>query len=452
MATARDLTTAPIPGLIRRLAVPAGTGFFFNTLYNVVDSIYAGMWSTEALAALAISFPIFFLIIASSAGFGQGTTALIANALGSNDERRARHLFAQSLVLAFGVGILLPILALSIADPVLALLGNQETTIELALDYLIPIMLGSVLFLLNSGANAFLTADGDTKTYRNALIAGTVLNVGLDPLFMFVFGLGVAGIAWATVLVQTLIFVYLLYVLRRTVLSDGIRLRRLMPEPKAIGAIVAQGLPAAGNLMMIGTSLFVITYFVSRFGDAATAAYGVALRIEQLFLLPTVGLNASSLALVGQNFGAKKFDRVREIYAKTLTYGLAIMASGGLIIMIFRGPLMGLFTDDPDVIDHGSGYLFVAALIQCAYALTMIGTSTLQGMTQPMPALVTGLFRSLIAPPLFIWLALNALGTGIDGIYWSVFLANWIAAVAVFFYVRYRFRCDCPRVPATATA
>ena len=437
----QDLVGGPVGPLVRSLAVPAATGYLFNTLYNVVDSVYAGLWSTQALAALGASFPVFFVIIATMAGLGQGATGLVARALGAGERAQARQLADQARLLALVGGLGAGALGLALAGPVLTVLSIEGEARTLALAYLGPIMLAAPLFLLNAVVNARLAAQGDTKSYRNALVVGALVNVALDPVMMFTLGLGVAGIAWATVLVQAGTLVYLHRRTRRDDLAG--EPTRLRPEPAMMALVVRQALPATGNMTLIGVSLFTVTAFVGRHGEAAVAAYSVGLRLEQLFLLPTVGLNAATLTLVGNAYGAERFGRIPRILKVTTGAGLAIMGLGTVVLLLFREPLIQLFSRDPAVVEVGTRYLAVAALIQCAYVFNMMGSATLQGIGQPIWSFVVTLGRSLIAPVGLLALGQLALGWGLTSIFWTIFAINWSAALVLVLVVRWRLKSTC---------
>ncbi len=441
MQSRDELVDAPVAPLVRRIALPAATGYLFNTLYNVVDSVYAGLWSTAALAALGASFPVFFVVIAVMIGLGQGTAGLIARALGARDDVRARALADQSLLLAAVLGIAVGGLGLAVAGPVLDLFALEGDALRYAHAYLTPIMCAAPLLLLNAAANARLAAQGDTRAYRNALVVGAFANIAMNPLFMFGLGLGVAGIAWATALIQLGTLVYLLARAR------GDRLAALEAKPgldwPLLRALVLQSLPAAGNMALIGVSLFTITAFVARHGEAAVAAYSVALRIEQLFLLPTVGLNAAALTLIGNAFGAGRFERIMEILRNCVRWGLVIMGVGTVVIYLLREPLMLVFSHDPAVVAVGTQYLAIAALIQCAYVFTMMGNAALQGIGQPVWGFVVALGRSLVAPLLLLWLVEVVLGLGLGAMFWTLFGINWTAAAVMILLVRHRLRIDC---------
>jgi putative MATE family efflux protein len=439
MIDAMDLTTDPIPGLVRKIAVPASIGFFFNTMYNVVDTYFAGFVSTEALAALSISFPVFFIIIAMGTGISQGGTALIANALGEKDSEKAHHVCVQCLSFGILFAIGLTILGFAFAPFLFGVLGATGDYLELALDYMNVILAGTVFFVLQSVLNASLNSQGDTKSYRNVLIAGFFLNCLLDPWFMFggfgIPALGIRGVALATVFIQILGTVYLFRKLADTKLWEGPILSELLPS-SSYKEIARQGIPASLNMVTVAVGIFVITFFISQFSTAGVAAYGIATRIEQIVLLPTIGLNIAVLSLTGQNNGAKQFDRVRETWNTTMKYGLVMMVLGGFFCFFLPKPLMTFFTDDPVVVGHGVDYLRIAAITLCSYVILFQTVSLLQGLKRPLYAIIIGVYRQIFAPCLVFYLLAFHFGFKEYGIWWGIFLVTWSAAIITFLYGR----------------
>ena len=416
----------------------------FQTLFNVIDTWFAGLISTEALAALAVSFPVYFLVIALMIGIGSGSSALIANAIGADKPRRACRLFGQALLLALFAGLLVALYGILFSDPLFRFAGIEGEALAYAKIYLLPILLTSSFFLLNGVCNGFLSAQGDTRPFRNALIFGACLNVVLNPLFIFgvgpIPGLGVLGIALSTIMIQAMQFAYLWFQARRSELGRLFTPSDLMPDTKAMTVLLRQALPVTGQMLTTGIGLFAITFFMGRHGEDAIAAYGIALRIEQVAMLPLIGLNTAALSLVGQNFGAGKHRRVVTVAKTVLGYGLLGMTASALLIWPFRLDLMALFADDLSVIGLGGAYLSVAVLNFNAYALLMISSGILQGMRRPVFAMLIGLFRHIFGPLVVLWLLDPVLGFGLPGIYWGIFAVAWVGALTSVLYVRYRLR------------
>jgi putative MATE family efflux protein len=440
------LTRAPLPGLIRGIAIPAGVGLLFQTLFNIVDSFWAGFISTAALTALGASFPVFFMIIVLSVGIGAAAQALIANRLGADDEEGARLLLGQALFLTLVAGLLVALYGLLAADPLLRFLGTTGESLAAGRAYLVPILLFGVVFLLNQGLNGWLTAQGDSKSFRNALAFGCALNVVLDPLFMFgvpalgIPGFGVAGIAAATILIQVLQFAYLLHRAKASPLGLRLAAADIVPDLPILRDFLRQAVPVTISIGATGFGLFCITFFMGRHGEVAIAAYGIGLRIEQLAMLPMIGLHTAALSIIGQNHGAELPDRVREAARLVLVYGIGVMSLGVVLVWPLRETLMGVFSTDPAVIELGAAYLGVAVLNFNAYAILLLGGAVLQGMRQPTIAMAVALFRHVFGPLVVLYILDPVMGLGLPGLYWGIVGIAWIGAVVTVVYLNRALR------------
>ncbi|HOZ56040.1 MAG TPA: MATE family efflux transporter [bacterium] len=441
MKLSQDLVVKPIPSLIKKIAIPASIGFFFNTLYNVVDTYYCGLWSTQALAAISISFPIFFIIIAMGSGFSTGASALIANALGEGDKHKARWLATQTITFNFFSSILITVVGFLSAPALFRLLGANEEYLQIALSYTNVIFLGTIFFFATFTLNSFLTAQGNTVIFRNLLIIGFLLNMILDPAFMFGWWvlpeMGVAGVAWATVLIQFLSALFLTYYVGRTGIFARECWHMFKPNKECFLQIVRQGLPGSLNMMMTALGVFVITYFVTPFGKEAVGAFGIATRIDQIAIMPTIGLNVAVLTLVGQNNGAGKLDRALETIKASLRYGLIITFFSGLLVFIFAKKLMAIFSNDTNVIDMGITYLHISVFVYWAYVILFIIVASLQGFKKPQFAVWIGLYRQVLAPLIIFTAFVNYLNFGINGIWWGVLLITWSAAFISLIYIKF---------------
>ena len=440
MAQSLHFTTDPIPKLIRAISIPASIGFFFNTMFNVVDTYFAGLVSTQALAALSLSFPVFFIIISFGSGISTGTTALIATAMGANDKPQARMFAIQGI--AFGVLLSIAVTTAGIlASPALfSLLGATGPYLDMCLVYMNPIFWGSVFFIMDFMLNAILNALGDTRSFRNFLIAGCLLNMVLDPWFIYgglgVPAMGVMGVAVATVFIQALGSIYLGYKVSLTELACDRCFSEIIPRAQAFREIFKQGFPTSLNSISVGLGIFVITYFISIFGKEAIAAYGVATRVEQIILMPTIGLSVATVTMVAQNSGARLYGRIFETVQTALKYGGIFMVFGTMALLVFAGPLMRLFSADAQVIAVGTLYLRISAFILYAYVILYVNVSALQGVKRPAYGLYIGIARQIALPVVVFPFFAKLLGLGLTGIWIGIFVINWAAAVFTFFYAR----------------
>ena len=439
------LTEGSIRKHILRIAVPTSTGMFFNTMFNVVDTYFAGQLGTASLAGMSASFSVFFILTAMTAGVGTGIAALLSNAIGRKDHPTADRLTANGLLLAVVVGCVLTVLGVLFAPYLLALLGASGDAYAEGSRYVSCIYTGSLFFALNSAMNALLSSRGLTKPYRNFLIFGFLLNLILDPLFIFGWlglpKLGTMGVALATVIIQFVGTVYLSFKVRKLI---DVKLEKLSPKQFSLQKqreILGQGIPAALNMLTIAIGIFVINFFIYRFGnDASTAGYGAGMRVEQIALLPAIGLNTATLTLVGQNYGAGQLDRVRETFFTALKIGLAIMVVGIAIIFPLAPLLIGLFNDDPAVVFEGTRYLRIDMTAFFGYVIINICLSMLQGLKKPHYAIWVGIYRQLAMPALLFWLLGDVLELGLPGVWWGIVATVWTGALGMLYLARNEYR------------
>jgi putative MATE family efflux protein len=436
-----DLTTRPIPEVIRQVAVPSSVGFFFNTMFNVVDTWWAGRIDTHAQAALALSLPVYFIITALAGGIGTGSTALMGSALGARDRAKAAQVAVQMLGFGLLASLALAGFGLTFSPAIFRWLGASGDYLATCLSYMNPIFACNMVTMSIFLFNAVLQSQGDTRSMRNTLFLMASLNVVLDPWFIYGgFGLpamGLAGVAWATVVLQGIGGVYLLLKTRRTGLLKTDKGRNFIPRLAIYGEIAHQGFPAALNSMTVALGFFVIFRYVSGFGPEASAAYGIATRIDQVVLMPTIGLSVAALTITAQNYGAGRIDRIRENFRKNLLYGAYLLVPLSVPILLFAGPLMRIFTQDPAVVAVGAGYLHIDAFTLYGYVAIFVPTSILQGMKRPMFAIWLGLARQVVAPFILFTLFTQILGYPITALWLTIFAMVWTsAAVALWFAKR----------------
>ncbi len=435
------LTKDPIWFLLKKVTIPASVGSLFQTFYNLVDTWFAGRISAEAIAAIAKSFPIYFMIIAIGVGLTAGTNTLIGNNIGANNKEKASLFVAQSIIFAIFLSVLVTFFGLNVSDFLLSIMGSNQEGIILSRKYLDIIFYGTIIVLIQISLNGALNAQGDTKSYRNVLIFSFFLNIFLNPLFIFGYGFipafGIAGLAIATVVAQFIGLLYLAHKVYCCELKQYLKLQCFIPKFNLLGELVYQTIPVMFSMLLIGVGLFNILYFIGQFGDLATAGYGAALRIEQVFLLPVIGLNTAVLSIGGQNFGAKSYDRLRELYKKALVFGSSFMIFAGIIIFFGAEFLVSLFTDNLEAIKHGVIYLKVAALIGPIYPVFFITTAIFQAVKKPLYSLYMSILRLTALPFLSLWYVINIRGGNYEDIFYTILVTNWLMGIAVLIFIGY---------------
>ena len=435
------LTQDPIWSLLRRVTIPASTGSLFQTFYNLVDTWFAGRISAEAIGAIAKSFPIYFTIIAVGVGLGAATNALIGNSIGEKKVRVASMYIAQSLIFALTVSIFVTLFGLNASNYLLGIMGSDVAGIALTREYLDIIFYGTFIVLIQISLNGTLNAQGDTKSYRNVLIFSFFLNIFLNPLFIwgygFIPGFGIAGLAIATVISQLIGTIYLAYKVNDCKIREYLKFQCFIPKFEYLKPLTTQAVPVMFSMLFIGVGIFNILYFIGQFGDLATAGYGAALRVEQVFLLPVIGLNTAVLSIGGQNFGAKAYDRIRELYTKALLFGSSFMAIAGIVIFFGAEFFVSLFTDNQEAAMSGVIYLKIAALIGPIYPVFFITTAVFQAVKKPLYSLYLSILRLTAFPFLSLWYVINIRGGDYEDIFYTIMATNWAMGVAVLIFIGY---------------
>jgi len=430
------LTSGSIVSHLVRLSIPACMGMLFNTLYNLTDFWFAGMISSEALAGVSIAGSVFFLLLAIGIGIQTGASVVMAVEVGAgNDDKAADwldHIFGLALILSLVVALL----GWFFAKPLVIFLGAEPNIVPLSMEYVLITLFGAFTFVLSFAAAGALMALGDTKSNRNALVLGFAINFALNPLLTFGVGLGVSGLALATVIIKALTAIYLYRVLVRT---TGRRCKPAFAFQPWLN-LLRQVLPASFNMLTIIIGGFVTVALLGRFGSDHVAGYAVGLRIEQVLLLPALGLNAAVMAIVGQNFGAGNLLRVRETYTTALKVGLA-MALVSIPVMVFLSPtMMGIFTDDQSIMDTGSSYLRIDAVAFYAYVVLFMSTATLQAMKQPLFPMAMGIARQLVIPVSINVLLIVYLGFPMISIFYTIVSVVVLAAMVAHWYTLRQIR------------
>ena len=440
MSGSNPLTSGDIPRQIRRIGIPVGIGVLFNNLFQVVDTFYAGEFSREALAALALSFPIYFIIIGLASGLGTGASALIGNALGAGDHEEAAHFAAQGLTLTVLLSLLTATAGIAVSPRLYQILGAAGAGVRFNMSYITPIFQATVCFNLVFMFHAALSAQGETRPFRNFLILGFLLNIFLDPWFIYggwgLPAMGVAGVGAATALVQLIGSLFLGWRALRSPLFATFTPRMLLPDIRRTLQIIRQGAPPALDLSTVSIGGFVVTYFISRFGTDVVAAYGIASRLDGLFWIPLVGLDVATLVLVAQNNGARRYARMWQAHNTALRYGLALMIIGGAVVFIFAYELIGIFTSEAAIIETGVVYLRISALAYWAKPLGFVGFAALRGIKRPLLPMAISMTRMIFLPAILLYVLVILLGAGLLSIWWTIALITIVSGLVAWFFVQ----------------
>jgi len=406
------------------LALPVMVGMVFQTLYNIVDTAYVGRLGAEAIAALTFSFPIFFLLIAINSGIGTGMASIISRSLGAgkhkNAENAAMHGIAMSVVLAF---IVFAAGWFSL-EKLFMLFGAEANVIPLAMSYMRWILVGVFFMLPSYVMNSIFSSQGDTRTPVKVQVASLVLNIILDPIFIYGLDMGVAGAGLATMIsfgAGVLVFAYYLWK------KSELRLcwDCFSYDRKMAWEIVKIGAPA--SLMMIIMSIYVmfINRFMANYSTEHVAAFGLVARLESFAAMPIMAFSLAQMTLAGMFYGAGKYTLMK----KTVRFGIiitALMTSAvGLFFFVFPNLFFRIFTSDPAILAIGAPFLRIDVFTFPLMAIAMSTSRVMQGMGYGLPGLIVNLTRIVfVAIPLgyvfvfvlgygYLWVAYSMVAGGV---------------------------------------
>ncbi|NVO58426.1 MATE family efflux transporter [Rhodobacteraceae bacterium B1Z28] len=444
--TELDLTRGPISSHFRTLAIPGAVGMLFNTLYNVVDMFFAGLLSTSAQAGLALGFQAFFIAISVGVGLGAAMSALVGNALGAGDLRKARRLAAQGMSYGFIAASVLALAGLWYGPALIHLVSEPGSYRSAGLRYFHWLLLALPGFLLAFGCNGILQAHGDAVSMQRALVVAFFANIALNPLLIYgipglVPGIGFDGLAVSTVISQTGVMIFMIRQVLRRRRMRRMRARNFVPRLEKLSEISVQVLPTATSFMVMLLSGFVMQYALKIFGEHAIAGHGVAIRLEQILLLPVLGVTGALLPIASQNFGAHEFARVREALFHCWKVGFIMTAIAAPLLWIFGRPMLGLFTDDPEVIRVGLSYLRVDCLILPFYMMLFSINSLLQALKRPIWTVWISLYRQGFGVAFFVWVFVGLLGFNETGVWFGTAAAvvtGWMIALIMTTHVTRR--------------
>ncbi len=435
-----DLLKENIPLLVRKLAIPASVGTLFQTLYNIVDTFYSGLISPEALSALSKSFPIYFIIVATSIGVTVAGTSLIGNSIGEKNEKKVSYYFTHIVIYGLIISVFITFIGLYFAEKVFKIMGSNEEITNLGLQYTNIMFYGSFLFFLVVSLNSLLHAEGDTKTYRNVLVLSFLLNIILNPIlifgFLFIPAMGMMGIGLSTIIAQLIAFLIILFKVLKNTRVKKITIEFFKVKLIFLKNIFFQSMPISIAICGYAVAATFIFTYVGQTSELAVAGYGAATRIEQVVLLPILGINTAIISIIAQNYGANNFDRVKETYFVSIKYGLILMVFSGILIYLTADIVPRFFSSNEVVLEYGRRYLKIAAFILPAYPIFFLSNGFFMGLKKSNYAMINNMLRNVFVPICVFYLA-KYLSADFDSFFWLWFIFQWTLSILLFSYVSY---------------
>jgi len=435
----KDLTKGKEGKLIFYFALPMLFGNLFQQLYNVVDSAIVGKYlGDSALAAVGASFPIIFLLISLIIGVTIGGTITISHFFGAKEFDKVRTTVDTMNVIIFGASILIGIFGIMFSDQVFRLIELPEEVIPQASEYLRVYLLGLPFFFGFWNISAILRGVGDSKTPLYFLILSTLINIGLDFLFIAGFGWGISAVAYATIIAQGIGLLAAIIWIRKNELLR-FRIKGIRFDRAIVKKSMRIGLPSGIQHVLFSLGMLAIFSIVNRFGVQVIAAYSGAMRLDSLAIMPAINLSSALSTFVGQNLGAGKFERVNRGLYSTLAMSVFISFMISALMYFFGENLMSLFTSDPVVIRHGVDYLVISSSFYFVFSGLFSYNAVMRGAGDMIiPMLITLVSLWLVRIP-FAWYFSDAMAE--KAVWWSA-PVGWITGVILsasyFYYGRWK--------------
>ncbi len=425
----KQLIKQPRKGLLM-LSLPMIIAFSVHTLFNIVDTFFVGRLGADAVAALTMAFPVQFLLIALGGGIGVGATSLISRRLGEKNKRAANKAAEHAIVFSVIVGILITILGIILTKPILLLMGAKGNYLEYGIQYLTVIFLGSLFMFFDFIANSVLRGEGDTKNPMKFMIIAMLINIALDPIFIFVLGLGVKGAAIATVISRFITALLIInHILIKKKSGFDIRLKHFKYSWNTLKNILIVGVPTSISQMTMVVGFMILNWLVSRFGAIGISAIGLGHRVESLIILPLIGLSAGAITVAGYFKGAKEYKKLKSIINFSFSISTAWMTLSGILLFIFAKPMISFFINNPEVILTGTNYLRFVVFSFPFAALGIISIAIFQGIGRGLPGMVMNTLRTIVIVLLISLVLMDVYGYGIEAIFISILVANVISGV-----------------------
>jgi len=407
-----------------RLAAPVVIAMIVQTMYNIVDTAFVGRLGADAIAGVTFSFPLFFILIAIDSGVGVGVASRISRFLGERKKIEAENAAMHGLLASILFSVIVFVLGLFALKPLFLVFGASGNVLKLSMDYMTIILTGVFFMFPSYVLNSIFSAQGDTKTPMKIQIAALILNAVLDFVFIYLLGYGVKGAALATVIAFAFSLLLYLHHIKSSYLH--IKLKSFRFSFKLLKEIFSVGIPA--SLMMFLLSIYVIflNRFMAYFGTNYVAAFGIAVRLESVALLPVIGFSIALLTLVGMFTGVKRLDLVRGISWYAIKIGVIATSLVGVIFFIYPPIFFRIFTNDVELIRIGSAYLRIDVFTFPMMAISMVISRVMQGMGYGLPGLVVNLVRIFIVAVPLAYLFVYVLGYG----YLSIAVAMLLGGIA----------------------
>lgn len=422
------LSSAPVPKALLALGIPIMIGMLINALYNLVDAYFVGGLGESQMGAISVVFPLGQVVVGLGLMFGSGAASYLSRLLGSGKNEAANKVASTALYGSVLIGAVLIVGASIFLEPILTMLGATETIMSYAVTYARIYVLSSISNVFNVTMNNIVSSEGAAKTTMCALLLGAVLNIGLDPVFIYALDMGVAGAAIATAISQFVsTLVYLTYVFRKKS-AFTFSIREFAPTKQMMSEILKIGVPTLTFQVLTSVSIALINRAASNYGDAVIAGMGAVTRVTSMGTLVVFGFLKGFQPIAGFSYGAKKFDRLKEAIRRSTIWSTIFCVITGLFMAIFSTQIISAFTDgNAEMISVGASSLRANGISFILFGFYTVYSSLLLALGKGAAGFFLGACRQGICfvPVILLLPAL----CGLNGILYAQPIADAVSAI-----------------------
>ena len=400
MENSNPLGERKIAKLLIQFSIPATVGMLVNTLYNIVDRIYIGNspdMGSNGIGGITLVFPIMIILMAMGMLFGVGGATLFSIRLGERKKEEAENVLGNAFVMLMIAGCTFMILGQLLLKPILLSFGAGDDILPYALDYARVILFGAVFQVVGMGMNNFIRADGSPAIAMLTMIIGAGANIILDPIFIFVFGMGITGAALATILSQAFSCTWVVLYLIGKRSRNKLRLSYMKLKLSIVARIASFGLP--GALMQLANSVLNVVLnrsLIAYGGDIAISAMGIINSLQMFLVMPVIGINQGAQPIISFNFGAKKYSRIKETVKLAIISATVIVTLGYLLVRIFPVQMVSLFNREPALLDFGKNAILTWMMFLPVVGFQVVASNFFQAIGRYKTAMFLTLTRQII--------------------------------------------------------
>jgi putative MATE family efflux protein len=423
-----------------KLAVPMILAMSVQSMYNLTDAFWVSGLGVDALSAVGLFYPFFFMAMAIATGLGVGGGSEISRRIGSKDKAGADEVAVHTIIIMVLIAIIFSISFFISAERMFDFMGSGST-FDMAISYSRIMFAFSIFIFFTYVSNSILRAEGDAKRAMYAMILGSIINILLDPIFIYVLNMGVAGAAWATVMslcVSAVIIFYWLFLKKNTFVSfhfNGFKFKK-----DVIKDIFKVGFPASIQQLSMSMTMIImniIIVFVA--GTDGVAVYTTGWRIVTIAILPLLGISTAIISISGTAFGARNLEKIKTTHDYAIKIGFTTEMIFAVLVFIFAPEIASVFTSSHNsmrIADALIIFLRITCIFYPTVSLGMFSSSVFQGIEKGLYSLIVTLLRTVVLSPIFALLLAFGLVMGIAGVWWGLVMANITGSIVAFFWMR----------------